>query len=342
VHKVARLAFAFLAIFVFPSVCIGQKTSSTTGVRFRVIGNVTNDADHTPIEGVQARLSTAQGEVVATSVSRQNGDFTFENLSGGEYTILFSADGYESHQESLLLRFIPEAKVDISLRKTMVAKSDAFGPDKVVSTRELSLPTKAKDALAKGREHLYQKHDYAGSLASFRRVLEISPGFYEAYYDEGVAYTFLLKPADAEDAFRKSITGSEGHFAEPCFALASLLTDQQHFAEAEKIAREGLNIQPDAWRGYYELARALLGEKNPAEAEKNGLEARKRKTDFPGLYLILANIHMQLRNSEAVLDDVNAFLKLDPDGPASGQARKIRDQMERTLGRSPSPPALER
>jgi tetratricopeptide (TPR) repeat protein len=337
VHKVARLAFAFLAIFVFPSVCIGQKTSSTTGVRFRVIGNVTNDADHTPIEGVQARLSTAQGEVVATSVSRQNGDFTFENLSGGEYTILFSADGYESHQESLLLRFIPEAKVDISLRKTMVAKSDALGPDKAVSTRELSLPTKAKDALAKG-----QKHDYAGSLASFRRVLEISPGFYEAYYDEGVAYTFLLKPADAEDAFRKSIAGSEGHFAEPCFALASLLTDQQQFAEAEKIAREGLNIQPDAWRGYYELARALLGEKNPAEAEKNGLEARKRKTDFPGLYLILANIHMQLRNSEAVLDDVNAFLKLDPDGPASGQARKIRDQMERTLGRSPSPPALER
>jgi tetratricopeptide (TPR) repeat protein len=342
VHKFARLAFAFPAIFVFASVCIGQRTPGTTGVRFRVIGNVTNDADHTPIEGVQARLSTAQGEVIATSVSRQNGDFTFENLPGGEYTISFSANGYEPHEESFLLRVVPEAKLDVSLRKTMVAKSDGLGADNAVSTRELTLPAKAKDALAKGRERLYQKRDYAGGLAYFRRVLEISPGFYEAYYDEGVAYTFLLKPADAEDAFRKSIAGSGGHYAKPWFALASLLTDGQQFVEAEKIAREGLNIQPDAWRGYYELARALLGEKNPAEAEKNGLEARKRKTDFPGLYLILANIHIQLRNNEAVLEDVNTFLKLDPDGPASGQARKIKDQMERTLGHSPSPPALER
>ena len=200
------------------------------------------------------------------------------------------------------------------------------------------MPAKAQDALAKGRERLYQKHDAAGSLAYFRKLLEISPGFYEGYFLEGVAYTQQSQVIEAEAAFHKSIDSSEHHYAEPCFALASLLTDEKQFSKADQMAREGLETDPEAWRGHYELARALIGEGRPGDAEKSGLEARKRKADFAALYLILANIHMQLHNNEAVLDDVNAFLRLDPDGPASGQARAIKAQMERALGRTPNSP----
>jgi tetratricopeptide (TPR) repeat protein len=340
VQKLARLASVFSVVFVFAFPCIGQRTPGANTARFRILGTVTSEADHSPIQGVQLRLSTSEGELMTTTTSRQNGEFDFENIPGGEFTVAVLAEGYDPYQETFLLRALPEVRMEISLRKTKVGKGAGVGAEKAVSARELSLPVKTKEALAKAREHLYQKRDYEGSLPFFRKVHELSPGFYEAYYDEGIAYTFLQRPADAEEAFRKSIAGSEGHYAEPLFAMASLRTDQKQFPEAQKFARDGLNIQPDSWRGFYELARVLVAEGHPADAEKYGLEARKRKTDFPALYLILANIHMQLHNNEAVLDDVNAFLKLEPDGPSSAQARKIKDQMERTLGRSPSPPAL--
>jgi hypothetical protein len=41
---------------------------------------------------------------------------------------------------------------------------------------------------------------------------------------------------------------------------------------------------------------------------------------------------MQLHKNEAVLEDVDAYLKLEPDGPASAQARLIKTQMEKAPG----------
>ena len=119
------------------------------------------------------------------------------------------------------------------------------------------------------------------------------------------------------------------------------MIDQKQLNDALQLVQEGLQAQAEDWRGYYNLARIYLMRGQLKDAEKNGMEASKRKSDFPGLYLILANTHMQLRNNEAVLDDVNNYLRLDPNGPDSGQARAIKSQVEHALGRAatPNPPS---
>lgn len=334
----SRPALFLSVLLLFSSASFGQRNPGPGNLRFEISGVVTDEADHSPIQGVEARLLTAAGEMITTSVSQSSGQFSFDNIRGGEYVVHFSVNGYEPQDAKVTLISMTENKLNISMRKTTGAKQDGGSTDNAVTSRELGLPPKAQDALAKGKDRLYQKHDPAGSLPFFQKVLDLSPGFYEARYLQGVAYTFLQKTPEAEDAFRKSIADSGDQYADPCFALASLLTDQKKFQDAEQLSREGLKAQPEAWRGYYELARAMLGEGHPAEAEKSGLEARKRKTDFPGLYLILTNIHLQLHNNEAVLEDVNDYLKLEPDGPFSGQARQIKEQVERALGHPPTPP----
>jgi tetratricopeptide (TPR) repeat protein len=306
-------------------------------MRHEIVGKITNETDHAPMQNIAIQLSTRTGQVVNTTYSRPNGEYNFEDLTGGEYVLTIKVEGYEPVQQDARLTTIPTLTANIALHKIAGAKPELSTAGDSVSSRELNLPPKAQEALAKGRERLYQKHDPAGSLPFFRKVLEISPGFYEGYFLEGVAYTQDSHASEAEAAFRKAIDASQHHYAEPCFALASLLTDNKQFSDAEQTAREGLAADPEAWRGHYELARALIGEGRPAEAEKSGLEARKRKADFAALYLILANIHIQLHNNEAVLDDVNAFLKLEPEGPASAQARAIKSQMEHALGRTPTP-----
>jgi tetratricopeptide (TPR) repeat protein len=313
----------------------------TAGIRHEIIGKITNDSDHLPMANIAIRLSTEAGQIVSTIYSGPNGEYNFENLAGANYVLTIKVEGFEPVQQDARLTTIPSLTANIALHKSAGSRPE-FGSANAngssISARELNLPPKAQDALAKGRDRLYQKHDPAGSISFFKKVLEISPGFYDAYYLEGIAYTQQAQLADAESAFRKAIDKSDHHYADPCFALASLLTEKKQFNDATQLAREGLQADPEAWRGYYEIARALLGEGKFAEAELNGIEARKRKTDFPALYLILANIHMQLHKNEAVLDDVDAFLKLEPDGPASAQARTIKSQMEKALGRSPEQP----
>jgi len=307
-------------------------------LRHEIVGKITNDADHSPMQNVAVRLNTQAGQIVSTTYTSPTGDYNFANLQGGDYVLTIQVEGFETIQQDARLTMISTLTANIALHKTAAMKTDIATTGDSVSSRELNLPAKAQDALAKGRERLYQKHDAAGGLVYFRKVLEISPGFYEGYFLEGVAYTQQSRNGEAEIAFQKSIDSSEHHYAEPYFALASLLTDEKRFSTAEQMAREGLATDPEAWRGHYELARALFGEGRPGDAEKSGLEARKRKADFAALYLILANIHMQLHNNEAVLDDVTAFLKLEPEGPASGQARAIKTQMEHALGRPPAVP----
>ncbi len=329
------LSVFILSIAMPLSAQLSAQRSGPVGVRHEIFGKITNDADHSPIANVAIRLSTEAGQVVSTTYSDPSGQYNFENLPAANYVLTIKLEGFQPVQQDARLTTIPSLTANIALHKTAGGRPE-FGDvpaslkESSISARELSLPSKAQDALAKGKERLYQKHDPAGSLPFFKKLLEISPGFYDAYYLEGVAYTQQGQLSEAESAFRKAIEASEHHFAEPCFALASLLTDKKQFPDSVELAREGMAIDPEAWRGYYEMSRALLGEGKFAEAETNGIEARKRKTDFPGLYLILANIHMQLHKNEAVLEDVNAYLKLEPDGPASAQARMIKAQMEKS------------
>jgi hypothetical protein len=337
VRAFARLA-ALFAFIIFITVSLSAQRNGPVGVRHEIFGKITNDADHSPMANVAIRLSTEAGQVVSTTYSDPSGEYNFEDLAGANYVLTVKVEGFQPVQQDARLTTIPSLTANIVLHKS-VRERPEFGTGNAtgdsISSRELSLPSKAQDALAKGKERLYQKHDPAGSLPFFKKLMEISPGFYDGYYLEGIAYTQQAQLGEAESAFRKAIEESEHHYADPCFALASLLTDKKQFGDATQLAREGLQADPEAWRGYYELARALLGEGKFAEAETNGIEARKRKTDFPGLYLILANIHMQLHKNEAVLGDVDAYLKLEPDGPASGQARLIKSQMEKALGHTP-------
>lgn len=336
----ARLAALFAFLF-FITVSLSAQRNGPAGVRHEIFGKITNDADHSPMANVAVRLSTEAGQIISTTYSDPSGQYNFENLPADNYVLTIKVEGFQPVQQDARLTTIPSLTANIALHKSEGARPE-FGTGNAsgdpISARELSLPSKARDALARGKDRLYQKHDPAGSLPFFKKVLEISPGFYDAYYLEGIAYTQQARLTEAESAFHKSIEVSEHRYAEPCFALASLLIDKKQFDDATKLAREGLQADPEAWRGYYELSRALLGEGKFAEAESNAIEARKRKTDFPGLYLILANIHMQLHKNEAVLDDVNAYLKLEPDGPASAQARMIKSQMENALGRAPQKP----
>src|SRR3989442_14782674 len=98
--------------------------------------------------------------------------------------------------------------------------------------------------------------------------------------------------AQAEQALQKAIDLSQSRH-EALFSLASLLSNNQRFSEAEPLARRGLELDGNSWYGQFELARALMGLNRVEAAQKLAEEARKRNPDYPPLHLLLANIHIR-------------------------------------------------
>jgi Flp pilus assembly protein TadD len=155
----------------------------------------------------------------------------------------------------------------------------------------------------------------------------------------GVAYMKLADTANSEKAFRKSVDVSHKRYQDAYLGLAELSLNGHRFADAETLARKAVEIDPNSWRAQSQLARALVELHRASEAEPSAVAAVKLKADNPTLYLLLANIHMQLQNDRAQLDDLNHYLKLAPAGPFADQARQQRDQLQQFLSTSQSSPA---
>jgi tetratricopeptide (TPR) repeat protein len=164
-------------------------------------------------------------------------------------------------------------------------------------------------------------------MSNLQRAIALFPDYYEAYYVVGMANLMMERSADAEEAFRQSIELSERRYARPLIALGAVLCDQENFGEAESVIREGLELDETPWIGHLLLAHALFGLGRWDEAEVNANGAILRRPDVADAYLLLAHIHMRQNNTTALLEDLEAFLKLEPDGAISAQARKLREDL---------------
>ncbi len=337
--KARTSLFALIAIFLLGSGRVaGQQRRSTASSSeppqriYSIRGMVRHASNDTSVEMIRVALKRFTGEEVQTSFTRSAGDFEFAGLSGGSYLLIINEQGFEPVQERVDLD--GGSRFGIILFLKPIPKDRPAENGEVISARELALPQKTRDNFRKGMDRLYAKKDFDGSLRFFQKTLSDQPAYYEAYHHMGVAYLELGRMPEAESAFRKSIELSGGAFAPPHFALSGILVDARKLSEAEALIHQGKQIDSQAWQGHYELARLHLAMNHNADAEKCALEARSRKSDYPPLYLLLANIHIRKNDGMALLSDLEEFLRLDPNGPNSPAARQARDALRQKLAQA--------
>jgi Flp pilus assembly protein TadD len=310
--------------------------SPSHGHSFTVSGAVTDAQTHARIAGVRVDLQALAGGSLASEFTGNNGSFEFTNVRSGSYQLIFEESGYQDTRESIDVEG-PVFGLNVSLRKLGAGAAAPGGP--TVSVRELSIPEKARAAMNKGMSLLYQKSDYPGSIKQFQRAIQAYPDFYEAYAQIGVAYMKMKDPAESETALRKSIEVSKGNYSDGLYLLAALFSGEKRFSDAEPLARKAVAVDPDSWHAQSELAQALLGLQRADEAEKYAETAVMLEPENPTLRLLLADVHIALRNARALLDDLNAYLKLAPNGPSAEQARQQRDRIQQHLQNTQAAPA---
>lgn len=208
--------------------------------------------------------------------------------------------------------------------------ADRTAPSPTISVHELKIPENARVAFNKGEQRL-AANDWAGGIAELQKAVALWPDFYEAYYKIGIANLQLQRSGDAEAAFHKSIELSEGKFAPPLFGLGLLLGNAKRYDDGVMYIRTGLNIEPTSARGHFALAWVLFSAQRVTEAEESARQAVEFEPNFAMAHLLMAQIHRRQNNSAAMIQDLDAYLRLEPDGPRSVAIRATRDDAQRKL-----------
>jgi tetratricopeptide (TPR) repeat protein len=97
------------------------------------------------------------------------------------------------------------------------------------------------------------------------------------------------------------------------------------------MVRDGLDLDPADASGHFALAWVLFTAGRLPEAEQSAREAVRYKPAFAEPYLLLAEIDLRQNHSAAAIQDLDAYLKLDPDSPRSARAKAALAAAQRTL-----------
>jgi Tfp pilus assembly protein PilF len=292
-----------------------------------ISGNVYYD-NHQPAEHVTVELRNQQGEMIAPASTNGSGGFEYRRLTPGTYEVSVNVQGYEPTSTAADLTYASANGLQLYLKPI---HGGATTKTESVSAHELSMPQKARDLMDSGKKKLYQQKDAQGGLDDFRQAVSEAPDYYEADYQIGIADLALGKRDDAEKSFHKSIDVSGDKYSDADVGLGKIMLDKGDIPAGEKLVRRGIELNASSWQGYYELGRAQLNEKQLADAQKSAEQARALAPGAPAVYRLLANVHQQEKDYPSLLQDLDAYIKLDPDSPAGTRAKQMRDEVQQKI-----------
>ena len=298
--------------------------------RFALGGGVYSAEDNHPIDHAEVRVCDAHGSSLEVQISGASGEFTFRGLAPASYMLGVTAVGFERQDLPVDLSFASEPGISIYLKPVSGNRKSAEA-GRAVSAHEMAMPQEAREKLAAAKKKMWVDKNLEGGIAEVRQVVAAAPNYYEAYCEIGLAYLMMGKTADAEENFRKSLDISGGKYGDAEVGLGSTLINKGDVAGGEEALRRGVESSPASWLGRYELSKVELSHNRIDDAEKLAEQARSLAPNFPSVYRLLSSIHLRQKNYAALLHDIDAYIRLDPDSAAGVRAKQLRDEIRQKM-----------
>jgi tetratricopeptide (TPR) repeat protein len=294
-----------------------------------ICGTVLLKASNRPASQVAVKLKSHAAGIFRSVLTDFEGHFEVRNLPASTYEIVVEEPGYEPAQ---MTAEFDGSRSNLELQLKPSTPQQSWRDKYTVSARELIIPGKARGEYAKGLGSLAKK-DYTASLNHFMKAERAFPEYYEAYYHAGVVETCLGKLDEAKQAFQHAIDLSGGKYAWGNFGLGYILYAEGKAEEAVSVIRLGLELDQSSADGYFLLGMALLRLDRLDEAERSAREALLRNPSFALAYILLADTHGRQRQYLAQLQELDAYLKLEPNGAESKRVREAREKVQGIMAR---------
>ena len=204
----------------------------------------------------------------------------------------------------LLVAWLPTAQ-----GQSLASEPQTRKVEDTVSVQELLVSGKARHAVLLGVEYL-RKGDAAQSLTYFKRAIQESPGYPQAYYHKGLAEIQLVQLHEASESFQKAISLTGGRYALAYLGYAQALVLLGRLKDAEVFSRRGLQEDSHLSEGYTVLSITLIKEHRLAEAEEVAQNGLQLSDPFAWKALLpLAYIHQARREYEPAAQDLESYLE---------------------------------
>jgi tetratricopeptide (TPR) repeat protein len=330
-HRLCVALRCVLVLFCLSTPALAQSSGQVAGLS----GVVSAEDGNQPISNASVRLCNDGQSSFQEVVTGDSGEFTFAGLHPGRYTLQIRAAGFDPIDQQVDLSSAFERGHSILLKRTKTAQQEASaGPS--ISAHELSMPEAARKLVASGKRKFYGEKNPQEGLNDFQSAVTKAPNYYEAYHQIGLVYLALKNLADAEKNLRKSVELSHGEFPDADIALGALLADHGDPVGGEPLLRHGLELYPRSWIGLYELATIALSRGHLEAARQSAQQAESLAPTQPLPHRLLAIIHLKEKNYPELLEELDAFIAIDPDSPAGLRAKELRAQTQKTLDAAPS------
>jgi tetratricopeptide (TPR) repeat protein len=277
------------------------------------------------IAGATVKLENVfNGLAVASTVTGEGGQFEIDGVEPGDYRLVceYRTDTVESR---ISLSRAGEDGIEIRLPSGLPAGDQVSGS--AVSVAELKIPEKARHKLDEARRAL-AKGDTGRAEGKVAEALQLVPQFPEALTLQAMLWLAANHPQPAIADLEKAIRLAP-NYTLAYFTMSTAMNQTMRFREARLAADQGLRLDPNAWQGHFELARALLGSGEPmlalGEVER---AARTAPPDFPETHLLRGAVLMNLQRYDEGTTELRAFLKLRPNGIESSQAERLLQQSQ--------------
>lgn len=334
----SRFIRVFSLILTFsPHACLAQ-SEAAPNLTASAWGQVVLAEGDRPIRHARVDFVSSSTNSGDSKLTDDKGRFDFEGLAQVTYQVMVSAPGYQKLESTVQING-KTGPLLLRLRKA----EEAAGPvnNNVVSVRELKMSGKAEKTFIKGTQ-LLLKGQAAQSLAYFDRAIAKDPSYYRAYHNLGLAYLRLGRTQEAERALQKAIDLTGGGYAPADFAMGCLaLPQDEDYRRAETVIQRGLEIDPGSATGKFCLAMAQFALNRTAEAERNAEQVLRRNRDLPEAHFLLAAIHEREHNSPAVMEDLTEYLRLEPNGARSDEARSLLTKTQIMMSHPPTATGLD-
>jgi len=348
-----RKACVSLAVSVLMSaIALGQAPTNQQRNRvneYAIRGKIVIPNQYDFDQRIEVRLETGALQMIQTVYTDSSGNFEFRNLGPGAYYVSVNLEGYEPvHQQVEIFNSFGTSSVTIMLNKPAIeirerpTGLDAADPDVVdVSQMKENFPKKAVQNYEKALEEK-QKGKIESAVKLLEEAILIAPAFFHAHNNLGILYLSTKRFTDAEREFKRSHE-LNAKTERPLVNLGSLYIEQSNLQKADEHARgklldQALDVLEEAVKmnNHSAAAQFLLGQANYRsdfleEAEVAFKKAHDLDPHLSAAQLMLANVYVKLQRWEAVIDNLDAYLKDNPKAADRASVEEMRARIAKQM-----------
>ncbi|HKP14281.1 MAG TPA: tetratricopeptide repeat protein [Blastocatellia bacterium] len=273
-------------------------------------------------------LSNLQAPLT-TLYSDKNGEFHFDNLPSGIYTVQILSDDsqYEPLTQQVRLKPGEPANLVLSLKGRLgMPVKEARANVVSVAEDERAVPAPARQAFDQA-DKLIDKGDVDSAIVQLNKAVAIYPDYARARNRLGVQYLKRRRLPEAAEQFR-AILDKHPKYFDARLNFGIVLYEQRRFGEAAEELSRAVSLDSSHPAAHLFWGIVALETNDLIVAERELVRALLLGGEqYSNAHYYFAHVYLKTGRREEAAREFGLFLKTAPPGEMAAQARALLQQL---------------